>query len=50
MGIEDVLGFHYLQSPSRDSLKRSLEQLLLLGALDKRSVVEMQVFDVGNID
>ncbi|CBK25243.2 uncharacterized protein [Blastocystis hominis] len=37
MGIEDVLGFHYLQAPSRDSLKRSLEQLLLLGALDRRS-------------
>ena len=28
MGIEDILGFHYLQAPSRDSLKRSLEQLL----------------------
>ena len=50
MGIEDVLGFHYLQAPSRDSLKRSLEQLLLLGALDRRSVMERCDLDVGIAD
>lgn len=50
MGIEDVLGFHYLQAPSRDSLKRSLEQLLLLGALDRRSVMERCGLDVGIAD
>lgn len=37
IGIDDVLGFRYLQAPSRESLKRSLQQLLMLGALDKRS-------------
>lgn len=50
MGIEDVLGFHYLQAPSRDSLKRSMEQLLLLGALDRRSVMERCDLDVGIAD
>ena len=36
--MDDVLGFHYLQAPSRDSLKRSLQQLLMLGALDRKTV------------
>ena len=50
MGIEDVLGFHYLQAPSRDSLIRSLEQLLLLGSLDRRSVMERCGLDGGIAD
>lgn len=36
--MNDVLGFNYLQAPSRDSLKRSLQQLLMLGALDRKTV------------
>ena len=50
MGIEDVLGFQYLQPPSRASLKRSLEQLLLLGALDRRTVALARECDVGSAD
>lgn len=38
IGIQDILNFRYLQSPSRDSLKRSLQQLLMLGALDRQTV------------
>lgn len=38
IGIQDILNFHYLQSPSRESLKRSLQQLLMLGALDRQTV------------
>ncbi|KAK8803880.1 hypothetical protein WA588_005770 [Blastocystis sp. NMH] len=37
IGINDVLNFNYLQAPSRDSLKRALQQLLMLGAVDRRS-------------
>ena len=50
MGIEDVLGFHFLHAPSRVSLTRSLVQLLLLGALDRRSVMERCDLDVGIAD
>ena len=41
-----MLGFHYLQAPSRDSLKRSLQQLLMLGALDRKTVVFFFVFSL----
>ena len=32
------MNFDYLQAPSKESLKRSLQQLLMLGALDKKTV------------
>lgn len=32
--IDDVLGFDYMDKPSRDTMLRSLEQLYTLGALD----------------
>ncbi|KAK8793914.1 hypothetical protein WA171_003042 [Blastocystis sp. BT1] len=37
IGVKDVLGFNYLEAPSRDSLKRALQQLLMLGALDRQT-------------
>lgn len=33
-GIDDVIGFDYLDTPSIDGLQRGLEELLALGALD----------------
>lgn len=38
IGVQDILNFKYLQPPSRASLKRSLQQLLMLGALDRKTV------------
>lgn len=38
IGIQDILNFKNLQAPSRASLKRSLQQLLMLGALDRKTV------------
>lgn len=35
-GQEDVLGFNYIDPPSRESLVKGLEQLFSLGALDNR--------------
>ncbi|KAM7458267.1 hypothetical protein BLSTO_00977 [Blastocystis sp. subtype 1] len=37
IGVQDILNFRYLQAPSRESLKRSLQQLLMLGALDRKT-------------
>jgi HrpA-like RNA helicase len=34
-GIDDVVGFDYLDPPAMDSLKRGLEELLYLGALNQ---------------
>jgi HrpA-like RNA helicase len=34
-GIDDIVGFDYLDSPALESLKRGLEELLYLGALDQ---------------
>lgn len=50
IGINDVLNFNYLQAPSRDSLKRALQQLLMLGAVDRRSVVSRTSHDTGRAD
>ncbi|CAB4375012.1 unnamed protein product [Rhizophagus irregularis] len=36
LGIDDVLGFDYLDAPSRTLLKRALEQLFILKALDSQ--------------
>lgn len=36
-GITDVIGFDYLEAPSKDSLRRALEELLHLGALEGNS-------------
>lgn len=33
-GVDDVVGFDYLEAPSQDSLRRALEELLHLGALE----------------
>ncbi|CAK7326219.1 unnamed protein product [Dovyalis caffra] len=33
LGIDDVLGFDFLEKPSRAAIQKSLEQLFLLGAL-----------------
>lgn len=33
-GVEDVLGFHYIEPPSREAIVRALEHLYALGALD----------------
>ena len=38
IGVQDILNFRYMQAPSRESLKRSLQQLLMLGALDRKTV------------
>lgn len=50
IGINDVLNFNYLQAPSRDSLKRALQQLLMLGAVDRRSVVSQTSHNSGRAD
>lgn len=34
-GIDDIVNFNYLDSPSLEALKRGLEELLYLGALNK---------------
>lgn len=36
LGIQDVLGFDFMDPPPRAALLRSLELLLALGALDSR--------------
>jgi HrpA-like RNA helicase len=36
LGIDDVLGFDFMDPPPRAALLRSLELLLALGALDPR--------------
>ncbi|KAJ2959025.1 hypothetical protein NQZ79_g5437 [Umbelopsis isabellina] len=38
-GIDDVLGFDYMDRPSRTSLSRALEQLYSLGAIDDKGVL-----------
>ena len=35
-GMDDVLGFDYMDKPSKDSLMKALEELLVLGALDEK--------------
>ncbi|GES73943.1 ATP-dependent RNA helicase Prh1 [Rhizophagus clarus] len=39
LGIDDVLGFDYLDAPSRTLLKRALEQLFILKALDSQGKI-----------
>ena len=36
LGVQDVLGFDFMDPPPRAALLRSLELLLALGALDSR--------------
>ncbi|CAM0142926.1 Salivary acidic proline-rich phosphoprotein 1/2 [Umbelopsis sp. WA50703] len=38
-GIDDVLGFDYMDRPSRTSLSRALEQLYSLGAIDDKGAL-----------
>ncbi|GMH20498.1 hypothetical protein Nepgr_022339 [Nepenthes gracilis] len=33
LGVDDIVGFDFMEKPSRISIKKSLEELLLLGAL-----------------
>ncbi|KAK1294409.1 putative pre-mRNA-splicing factor ATP-dependent RNA helicase [Acorus calamus] len=33
LGIDDIIGFDFMDKPDRDSIKKSLEQLIALGAL-----------------
>lgn len=33
LGVDDILGFNFIEKPSRTAIVKSLEQLFLLGAL-----------------
>lgn len=39
MGIEDVLGFDFIEKPKRDAMIRALEKLYALGALDSKGAL-----------
>lgn len=44
LGIKSLDTFHFISPPSKESLKKSLEELLLLEAIDSVSVISMLSF------